>query len=103
MGGSGTPSPVSSDSRHLPAKLSFVTYLAEGYPGERLMASRVAVRSAGRGRVRRPESADLWSGPKHYPPRGMGGRAEPRPSQLRRLGAAIEASGVAPGRQVTEA
>ena len=41
--------------------------LARGCPSERLMASRVALRSAGWGGARRPGSADLWSDPRHTP------------------------------------
>ncbi len=73
-----------------------------GCPSERLMASRVAVRSARRGGVRRPESADLWSGPRHTPSGGSGtrwraGRARSHArASYGELGAAIEASGAAP-------
>ncbi len=73
-----------------------------GCPSERLMASRVAVRSAGRGGGRRPESADLRSGSTHTPSGGSGtrwraGRARSHArASYGDLGEAIEVNG-APG------
>jgi len=59
------------------------------------MASRVAVRSAGRGGARRPESADLWSGHMHTPSGGWGVARSHARASYGELGAAIEASGAA--------
>ena len=67
--------------------------LGEGYPSERLMASRVAVRSAGRGGARRPGTADLWSGSLHTPLGGWGVARSHARATYGDLGAAIEASG----------
>ncbi len=58
------------------------------------MASRVAVRSAGRGEARQPASTDLWSVPGRTPSGGWGvARSHARASYGDR-GAAIEANGV---------
>ncbi len=69
-----------------------------GCPSERLMASRVAVRSAGRGEVRRPKTSDLWSAPKRTPSGGWGVVRSPARASYGDLGAAIEASGAARAR-----
>ena len=70
--------------------------LAGGDSSERLTASRVAVRSAGRGRARRPESADLWSGSIHTPSGGWGVARSHARASYGDLGDAVEASGVPP-------
>ena len=64
-----------------------------GSPSERLGASRVALRSAGRGGARRPGSTDLWSGSTHTPSGGWGVARSPARASYGELGAAIEASG----------